>query len=90
MKLDKALSFCDSRVIAAKLPPIYQSSRDAEIQALTLPGSFEQSAGGEILFRRFFLRTGLFVTIAVSAGTFACILALPAHSLHAHEVDATK
>ena len=26
--------------------------------------------------------TGLLVMIAVSAGTFACILALPAHSLH--------
>jgi hypothetical protein len=26
--------------------------------------------------------------IAVSAGTFACVLALPAHSLHdAHQVD---
>ncbi|MDQ6625133.1 MAG: hypothetical protein M3Y69_03180 [Verrucomicrobiota bacterium] len=27
-------------------------------------------------------RMGLLVMIAVSAGTFACILALPAHSLH--------
>jgi EmrB/QacA subfamily drug resistance transporter len=27
-------------------------------------------------------RTGLLVMIAVSAGTFACLLALPAHSLH--------
>ena len=27
-------------------------------------------------------RIGLLVMIAVSAGTFACILALPAHSLH--------
>ena len=34
-------------------------------------------------------RMGLLVMIAVSAGTFACILALPAHSLHgAHEADA--
>ena len=31
-------------------------------------------------------RVALLVMIAVSAGTFACILALPAHSLHAHEV----
>jgi hypothetical protein len=31
-------------------------------------------------------RMGLLVMIAASAGTFACILALPAHSLHdAHE-----
>jgi hypothetical protein len=31
---------------------------------------------------------GLPVMIAVSAGTFACILALPAHSLQgAHQVD---
>jgi hypothetical protein len=29
---------------------------------------------------------GLLVIITVSAGTFACILALPAHSLRAHEV----
>jgi hypothetical protein len=29
--------------------------------------------------------------IAVSAGTFACVLALPAHSLHhAHHVDALE
>ena len=35
-------------------------------------------------------RMGLLVMIAVSAGTFACILALPAHSLHAaREVDST-
>ena len=35
-------------------------------------------------------RIGLLVMIAVSAGTFACILALPAHSLHAaREVDTT-
>jgi MFS family permease len=27
-------------------------------------------------------RTGLLLMIAVSAGTFACVLALPAHSLH--------
>jgi len=34
-------------------------------------------------------RMGLLVMIAVSAGTFACILALPAHSLHqTQEVDA--
>ena len=33
-------------------------------------------------------RTGLLVMIAVSAGTFACILALPTHSLHeARQVD---
>ncbi len=36
-------------------------------------------------------RMGLLVMIAVSAGTFACILALPAHSLHeAHTVDAME
>jgi EmrB/QacA subfamily drug resistance transporter len=29
-------------------------------------------------------RVGLLLLIAVSAGAFACILALPAHSLHAH------
>jgi EmrB/QacA subfamily drug resistance transporter len=35
-------------------------------------------------------RLGLWLLIAVSAGTFVCVLALPAHSLHkAHEVDAT-
>ena len=34
---------------------------------------------------------GLLVMIAVSAGTFACILALPAHSLpEAQELDATE
>jgi hypothetical protein len=34
-------------------------------------------------------RLGLLLMIAVSAGTFACVLALPAHSLHdAHTVDA--
>jgi hypothetical protein len=27
-------------------------------------------------------RVGLLLMIAVSAGTFACVLALPAHSLH--------
>jgi len=33
-------------------------------------------------------RLGLLPMIAVSAGTFACVLALPAHSLHdAHHVD---
>ena len=33
-------------------------------------------------------RLGLLLLIAVSAGTFACVLALPAHSLHdAHQVD---
>jgi hypothetical protein len=33
-------------------------------------------------------RLGLLLMIAVSAGTFACVLALPAHSLHdAHHVD---
>ena len=31
-------------------------------------------------------RVALLLMIAVSAGAFACILALPAHSLHAHEV----
>jgi len=36
-------------------------------------------------------RMGLLVMIAVSAGRFACFLALPAHSLHAaHEPDATE
>lgn len=35
-------------------------------------------------------RAGLLVMIAVSAGTLACILALPAHSLHAHDVDANE
>ena len=34
-------------------------------------------------------RVGLLLMIAVSAGTFACVLALPAHSLHkAHQIDA--
>ncbi len=34
-------------------------------------------------------RVALLLMAAVSAGTFACVLALPAHSLHrAHEVDA--
>jgi len=34
-------------------------------------------------------RLGLLLMIAVSAGTFACVLALPAHSLHdAHQIDA--
>src|SRR5204863_3096896 len=33
-------------------------------------------------------RLGLLLMIAVSAGTFACVLALPAHSLHdAHQLD---
>src|SRR5437764_1404642 len=33
-------------------------------------------------------RLGLLLMIAVSAGTFACVLALPAHSLHdAHHAD---
>jgi MFS family permease len=36
-------------------------------------------------------RLGLLLMIAVSAGTFACVLALPAHSLHdAHHVDALE
>ena len=36
-------------------------------------------------------RLGLLLMIAVSAGTFACVLALPAHSLHdAHHVDAVE
>jgi len=36
-------------------------------------------------------RAGLLVMIAVSAGTFACVLALPAHSLHdAHQIDALE
>jgi MFS family permease len=36
-------------------------------------------------------RLGLLLMIAVSAGTFACALALPAHSLHkAHEVGAME
>jgi hypothetical protein len=34
---------------------------------------------------------GLLLMIGVSAGAFACILALPAHSLHeAQEVDAME
>jgi len=33
----------------------------------------------------------LLLMIAVSAGTFACVLALPAHSLHdAHQIDAVE
>jgi len=32
-------------------------------------------------------RLGLLLMIAVSAGTFACVLALPAHSLHSHQID---
>ena len=33
-------------------------------------------------------RLGLLLMIAVSVGTFACVLALPAHSLHdAHQID---
>ena len=36
-------------------------------------------------------RLGLLLMIAVSAGTFACVLALPAHSLHdAHQVDSLE
>jgi hypothetical protein len=36
-------------------------------------------------------RLGLLLMIAVSAGTFACVLALPAHSLHdANHVDALE
>jgi hypothetical protein len=36
-------------------------------------------------------RLGLLLMIAVSAGTFACVLALPAHSLHdAHQIDAVE
>lgn len=36
-------------------------------------------------------RVGLLLMIAVSAGAFACILALPAHSLHdAHDVAASR
>src|SRR6266581_2237418 len=36
-------------------------------------------------------RLGLLLMIAVSAGTFACVLALPAHSLHdAHPIDALE
>lgn len=34
-------------------------------------------------------RVGLLLMIALSAGAFACILALPAHSLHAHDVGPT-
>src|SRR6185369_7313573 len=32
-------------------------------------------------------RLGLLVMIAISAGTFACVLALPAHSLQAHQIN---
>ncbi len=36
-------------------------------------------------------RLGLLLMIAVSAGTFACVLALPAHSLHdTHQIDALE
>jgi len=36
-------------------------------------------------------RLGLLLMIAVSVGTFACVLALPAHSLHeAHQIDALE
>ena len=36
-------------------------------------------------------RLGLLLMIAVSVGTFACVLALPAHSLHdAHHIDALE
>src|SRR4029079_761722 len=36
-------------------------------------------------------RVGLLLMIAVSAGTFACVLALPAHSLHdSHQIDAVE
>jgi len=36
-------------------------------------------------------RLGLLLMIAVSAGTFACVLALPAHSLrHSDHVDALE
>jgi hypothetical protein len=36
-------------------------------------------------------RLGLLLMNAVSAGTFACVLALPAHSLHdAHHIDALE
>ena len=36
-------------------------------------------------------RLGLLLMIAVSAGTFAGVLALPAHSLHdAHQIDALE
>jgi MFS family permease len=36
-------------------------------------------------------RVALLLMVAVSAGTFACVLALPAHSLHrAHEVDTAE
>ena len=36
-------------------------------------------------------RLGLLLMIAVSTGTFACVLALPAHSLHdAHQIDALE
>jgi len=36
-------------------------------------------------------RLALLLMIAVSAGTFACVLALPAHSLHdAHQIDALE
>jgi MFS family permease len=36
-------------------------------------------------------RVGLLLMTAVSAGTFACVLALPAHSLHdAYQIDALE
>ena len=36
-------------------------------------------------------RLGLLLMIAVSAGTFACVLALPAHSLDGgHDIDALE
>jgi hypothetical protein len=36
-------------------------------------------------------RLGLLLMIIVSAGTFACVLALPPHSLHdAHQIDALE
>ena len=39
----------------------------------------------------FAIRVGLLLIIVVSAGTFVCVLALPAHSLHSvPELDATE
>jgi hypothetical protein len=57
-------------LVSAKSRPIRQIGAALDVSAFVLAAT----VGG--------FRIGLLLMIAVSAETFACVLALPAHSLH--------
>jgi hypothetical protein len=77
---------------------VQNSVRVARMGSATTSQQFVRQVGAALGVSAFVLaatvggfRMGLLVMIAVSAGTFACILALPPHSLHdAREVDAAE